>query len=358
MNIVKKAFLIAALMVIIPATLLAGNPDRSGQAGASELLINPWAKSQGLGGINMAAVKGIESMNINVGGLSLINRTSVGFTRTEYLVGSEININALGFAQKIGEGALGLTIMSMGFGDIEITTVNQPEGGIGIFRPQFLNIGLGYSRSFADFIHGGIVVRVISESIADVSAQGVALDAGLIYNTGSDAYPDKFKFGVSLRNVGTPMTFKGDGLTFRTSVQTGDYTIAVNELSQAFELPSQLNIGASYDFYFQTKHRLTVVGNFTSNAFYKDQFGAGFEYGLKFKNTEMFMLRAGYKYEDGLIGSSSIRTNAHTGISAGFTFQYSLKKDDPEGPKVGLDYAYKTADPFSGTHGIGLRLDL
>ena len=33
---------------------IAGNPDRVGSAGASQLLINPWARSSGLGGANIA----------------------------------------------------------------------------------------------------------------------------------------------------------------------------------------------------------------------------------------------------------------------------------------------------------------
>ncbi|MBK5284896.1 MAG: DUF3308 domain-containing protein, partial [Bacteroidia bacterium] len=33
-------------------TVLAGNNDRAGQAGATELLINPWARSSGFGGAN------------------------------------------------------------------------------------------------------------------------------------------------------------------------------------------------------------------------------------------------------------------------------------------------------------------
>ena len=37
----------------------AGNPDRKGQAGASELLINPWARSSGFGNANSSSVKGL-----------------------------------------------------------------------------------------------------------------------------------------------------------------------------------------------------------------------------------------------------------------------------------------------------------
>ena len=36
--------------------------ERVGQAGAFELLINPWARSSGLSGANTASVRGIESV--------------------------------------------------------------------------------------------------------------------------------------------------------------------------------------------------------------------------------------------------------------------------------------------------------
>ncbi len=43
----------ALLAILVPAGIaLAGNPDRAGQAGATELLINPWARSTGWNGAN------------------------------------------------------------------------------------------------------------------------------------------------------------------------------------------------------------------------------------------------------------------------------------------------------------------
>ena len=48
----------------------AGNEDRSGQAGAPELLINPWAASSGWGNAGMSFVKGVEAMYGNVAGIS------------------------------------------------------------------------------------------------------------------------------------------------------------------------------------------------------------------------------------------------------------------------------------------------
>jgi hypothetical protein len=49
-NIYKTTFvLLLSGILLLPVAVLAGNKDRSGQAGASELLINPWARSSGMG---------------------------------------------------------------------------------------------------------------------------------------------------------------------------------------------------------------------------------------------------------------------------------------------------------------------
>ncbi len=58
---------------------VAGNKDRSGQAGASELLINPWARSAGWGSVNIAGVRGLESMYVNIAGLGFTDGTQIGF---------------------------------------------------------------------------------------------------------------------------------------------------------------------------------------------------------------------------------------------------------------------------------------
>ncbi len=46
----------------------AGNPQRAGEAGATELLIDPWAGTSGFAEANTACVQGIESQFLNVAG--------------------------------------------------------------------------------------------------------------------------------------------------------------------------------------------------------------------------------------------------------------------------------------------------
>jgi hypothetical protein len=55
-----QKYILASLFTIavfLPVNeMWAGNKDRAGEAGASELLINPWARSSGWGGANTASV--------------------------------------------------------------------------------------------------------------------------------------------------------------------------------------------------------------------------------------------------------------------------------------------------------------
>ena len=129
------------------------------------------------------------------------------------------------------------------------TTYENPDGGIGTFSPQFMNITLSYAKKFTYSMSAGVTIKMISESAAELSANGIALDAGVHYQTGENG---EAKFGITLKNIGPRMSFEGDGddLTL-TGPNGSDMTVEIR--SAAFELPSLLNIGASYDFLFSNQ---------------------------------------------------------------------------------------------------------
>lgn len=353
----KRKVLVGRFNIFLALVLLAqlgfaGNPDRQGEAGAGELLLIPWAKSAGMNNIATSMIRGIESLRLNVAGLSGVQTTDVALAHTRYLSGTDININALGVAQRLGKNSvLGLSLVAMDFGEIDITTVDQPEGIGATYSPNFFNLGIGYAYTYANRISVGFVLRLISESIADLSAFGVALDAGVQYVTGPR---DNFKFGVSVRNVGTPMRFGGEGLSTRSENPHGSpsYELTYNQRAASFELPSLLNIGLSYDFYVQSVNRLTVLGNFTSHSFARDEVGVGLEYSYK----EHLYFRGSYKVEVGQAAVGSSERSVYEGLSMGMGMYAPLNKD--KGQKLGIDYAYRPTHPWNGTHNLTLTLRL
>jgi hypothetical protein len=368
MNKLAKIVLNSAVGVSLlsAGVMNAGNPDRSGSSGGSQLLINPWARSSGWGGSNQANAHGLEAMFLNVAGMAFTKKTEVVFSRTNWLSGSNININAFGFSQHVGEtGVLGLGIVALDGGDIDITTVDQPEGTDGQYSPLFLNIGLSYAKAFSDNIYGGATVKIISEQISNVAARGICLDAGIQYHTGKY---DQFHLGISLKNVGPKMVYKGDGMSFEANIASGTqsngtvsgYTATFEQRSANFELPSCLNMGASYDFLLgvndsvkakEVDHRISVAANYTSNSFTYDQYSLGVEYGFR----KYFMVRAGYTYEKGQLKNDDRRT-AFTGPSAGITLQLPFGSE--KNKSFALDYSYRFTNPYAGVHSIGARINL
>ena len=345
----KKIF--TYLFCCLSYTLMwSGNPDRQGAAGAYELLMNPWARSAGLHTLTTAHIRGVEAMRLNVAGLSRINKTEVLIGHTRYLEGTDTRINAIGFSQKVGEnGAFGLSIMAMDFGDTPVTTTSLPEGTGANYSPNFFHLGLGYSHTFDNKISVGILFRGISETTADVGALGFAIDAGIQYVTGPK---DNFKFGISLRNVGSKMSFNGEGLTYQAPNPDDGENLTIQIRSAPFEIPSMLNIGMAYDFWLvEDKHRITAVGNFTSNSFSRDQIGAGLEYSF----NEQFSLRGAYKIDLNSRIDGDPRS-IYSGLSGGMSIDLPLNVE--KGSKFGIDYAYRATQPFQGTHNLSIRISL
>lgn len=325
---------------------MAGNPDRQGEAGANQLIINPWARCAGLHAMNTSSVSGADALYLNVAGLSRVKSTQIQMGHTRYI--ADINLNALGLAMPVGKngGVFGVSLVAMDLGDFDLTTTETPEGSGATFSPTYFNMGLSYSHLFENKVSVGVTAKVVNESISNAGARAFAIDAGVQYVSGED---DNFKFGISLRNVGSKMRFTGEGLS-RNLPNPGpiSYNNTYYERTTAYELPSQLNIGTSYDVLLGQTNRLSFMVNFTSNAFSRDQLGGGVEFTVG-KN---FALRAGYKAE---VDSNETEATLDNGVSGGLSFSIPVRKGSDT--RLGLDYGYRQTKIFNGIHNLGLRLE-
>lgn len=346
--------------MIAAASCVFAQPERVGQAGAQELLINTMPRSSGLNGIDISSSSGIESSLVNPAGVAKTTGTELLFSHALWLVGTDIRVNAFGFSQSLGEsGVLGLQVNSFSLGEFIRTTVDQPDGTLGTFSPTYLNLGLTYARKFTERIHVGFTTRVIHESTPEVVANGVAFDAGIQYRTGEK---ERLKLGIALRNVGPTMRFGGDGLAGRVPIETNNnYSSTINIPTAEFELPTSLSMGGSYDFFLGSSNIVAVTAGFISHSFYHNQGGLGLEY----KYKEFVVLRGSFLYENGIFDEIyNGRYNAHTGFSTGATFQipFDTGKMDYEGNTVfstfSLDMSYRTSNPFGGTFVFGARIDI
>ena len=82
-NIIRIFAVVVALSALTSQSAMAGNDARRGTSGASELLINPWARNTGWGGVNVANVRGLSSMFSNVAGLAFVNNIDMDARRID-----------------------------------------------------------------------------------------------------------------------------------------------------------------------------------------------------------------------------------------------------------------------------------
>jgi len=373
-------------------TAMAGNRDRSGQSGAQHLLNDPWAHSAGWGSCGVAETRGLESVFSNIAGLAFTKKTDIAFSRTQFLSGGQtgIGITAVGIAQglaaknketgrKTDLGTIAISVFSMGFGEILATNENEPDGDGSAFAPKQNFIGIHYAKSFNKFIHGGISFKLVNESNSYVHSTGVAIDIGVQYLSGPY---DNFKIGVALKNLGLPMTYRGDGLSAKVVPEYLDYLGTFQSRAAEAELPALLTIGVSYDFLIfpegyqqmskedrklegltraQALHRITLAGSFVANAYSRDNFALGLEYGF----MQYFQVRAGYVLESfatkKVDGKDRLYVNQDClflGPSAGVTVGIPLAKKGKGNRILLFDYAYRFTYYCKGNHYIGVKLSL
>jgi len=354
-----KKKLISLFLILGVYQSFGGNPDRAGGAGATQLLVNPYSMSAGMGGINTACVKGVEAFHTNIAGLAYTDNTELFISTINYLQGTGINIYTFSGAQSIGNSGnvIGVTFTKWDFGNINTTTGSQPDNTLGTFTPQYMNIGFAYAKKFSNSITAGVTIRYITEGISNLMASGISSDYGVQYQTAlnpkNKVKKEDFRFGIALRNIGTNMSYQGSGLAIKSYLNQFSSNQTTSLMgSDAFNLPALVHIGVSYDMRLDNgetyNHRLTACGNFNYNAFSSDIFGLGVEYSY----MDRFMLRTGFNWQQGILTTDTYLTEYY-GISGGCTMMIPVSKN---GTKLGIDLAYSPTRVFNGIWTIGLRL--
>ena len=325
----RLVLLMTVLLAVGLTTAYAGNPDRVGASGAQELRIPYGSRGTAMGGAVIANARGLEAMYWNPAGLAMLEGTEAMFSYLPYI--ADIDQNFVGAATNIGDfGTIGAGAKVMSIGEIEETTQQFPDGTGRVFEPSLSVINLTYARTLTANVSFGITAMFINEQIHEVSASGMAFDAGFMYDPGWQGV----RLGLALKNYGPEMEFTGRG--FERSL---DGVRPANPLAASFDLPASINIGMSYDFIDQDQHLACLSGNFRSSSFGSDLFQGGFEYGY----NGLYFLRAGYNYSD--------QTEWISGLTLGAGLSYEISN-----AKLTFEYAWNETEIFDDNQYFTLTL--
>lgn len=343
----SKVFVMAAVVLLCLVVLVDGGlaqNKRIGTASASQLLIPVGARDLALGGSAIANSKGVEAIFWNPAGLGRMHNSAEGmFSTLSYI--ADINVNYGGVAGSFGEGGtIGLSVTSLDFGDIPLTTQDDPENFSGrLYSPSFVTVAIAYGRSLTDAIAVGLTGKIISEKIDRVGASGFAFDFGIQYNQLIGV--QGLELGVAVKNIGPQMKYDGSAL-YRPAISTDGRRPEQRYLSEAasFELPSVIEIGLSYDGKIENNIAYNVNGTFTNNNLYLDEYKVGAEVGFLLESVELFG-RVGM----GFVPQAEENTNIF-----GESFGLGIHWNAP-GIDVTVDYAYRSVEFFDGNNVFSIK---
>ncbi|MBX3007404.1 MAG: PorV/PorQ family protein [Melioribacteraceae bacterium] len=334
----KKIKLIGSLLIIslfASSSIFAGGGSRNGTAGAAQLLIPVGARGIAMSGASLVGSSGVEAIFWNPANLSRgESATNVMFSHMNHIADIGVQYGAVSTNIE-GFGAIGLSLKSLDIGSIAVTTVDNPDGTGQTFAPQFMTLGVTYSRLLSDRIAVGLTANFVTEKIELVSSTGIAFNVGISYKNLGNV--DGLSFALVLKNLGPQMKYDGSGLLVRATAGDLKRPTQFYKLDGAgFELPSTLELGFGYAYNFNESNALLLNGVFQNSNFYGDEYKLGAEYG--FDNT--LFIRGGYDLLPELDADNDIY-----GLTAGFGVKYNMG-----GVDLKLDYAYREVKFFDANH--------
>jgi len=311
----RLTVLIYGLIVLLavsgsPVSLQAGD---AGQTAAEVLRLGAGAHRPALGGAGVAAVTGPASLQYNPAGLAFSEHRELEFTYQSLV--EDIQHGNLDATLSPGPGdqsVLAGGLRYVQYGDEDRTEVDddgevKPNGSFG-GMDAVASIGLG-SRVYEN-TSIGFTGKLLYLEIDDETANAIALDAGMRWNSPNKDFP--LSLGLVLANLGTDVEFDEDGDDLPLTARAGA-SLGLNKL-----------IGLPVNLHLDAEHQI-------------ESGETGILTGLEVAVIERLALRGGY--------------NGNLDVDSGFTAGLGAKIMDG----MNLDYAFVPYGDFGTQHRIAFR---
>jgi len=324
MSNVKIVLLIAfPILLLLPLEKTVAQ-TKVGSTAAPFLNLGAGPKAIAMGGAFVATANDPTSLYWNPAGAARMLSSGAAFSHSSWF--ADINYNWAGAVLFLGDiGAVGLSVNFLDYGDIEVTTNEEPEGTGEIFNPQDFVIGLSYGYNLTDRFSIGGTVKYVNQKIWNSTADAVALDLGVLFI--SDIYG--LRIGATINNFGSDMQLDGKDLLMQVDVNeqiSGNNDQILAKLNtDTYPLPLTFRVGIAMDVINLEDHRFTVG----ADALHPNDNSESLNVGGEYTFMNIVSLRGGYK--------SLFLDNSEEGLTLGFGLNYNFD------PTLGLffDYAYQ-----------------
>ncbi len=323
------------MVLSFSALNFAGDESRKGTSGADQLLIPVGAQSIATAGAFLSRVTGVEALYYNPAGLDLMTGTEAMFNYMSYI--ADIGISYFAIGTQLGDlGSVALSFKTVNFGDIPITTFENPDGTGAFYSPTFYVAALSYSKAVTDRVSAGFNFKIINEAILQTSATGIALDFGVQYR-----FNNNLSLAAVVKNIGTNMNYTGEDLKIKSDVPGGALESGSGVFesdTETFQIPSFFELSFAYNFNMDEQNNLAVASTFRNNNNFEDEILAGLEYSF----MNLFFLRGGYNF---LVENNSDSIY-------GFTLGAGINYVTTGGMAFVFDYAFRDVKEFDSANHI------
>ena len=325
------------LLIASPCAVNAQSYRNAGSAGAQFLKIGVGARAMGMGGAYGSMSGDATSLAWNPAGIGNLSDLSFSVQHTEWVAG--IDHNFIGLVVPVTDQFnLGFHAIYLTSGQIEITTIDNPEGTGQFYDSKDIAVGLTGSVRFTTQLTFATTVKYIEERIYDVTSSGLALDAGAWYAT-------EFRgltLGFSVLQLGLDQTFSGRQLEVQYQPGTpGEPPVNAELQALPFSLPLMFRASGSFDLFemFAERledHKLVMAIDFIQNSDTEERVVAGAEYTWQ----GILSLRSGYMFN---------ADELSWGLGGGVNVDVSEFS-------IGFDYAASSLGRFGIGHRVGLSV--
>lgn len=311
----------AILMLTMILGCLPADAQESSQVGTSManfLKIGVGPRAAAMGDALVALNDDASALYWNPAGIAYVRKNELLMQTTSWIADTKLHF--LGIVFPVGEfGTFGASVDYFTSGDMEETTVLQPDGTGRSFNTSDLALGVSYARRLTDRFSVGVTLKYVSESLSRETAEAVAMDIGSVYTT---SFLNNLRLGISLSNLGGSMKVDGPDLIVSHDVAPDvptNKTVDASLATQSWDLPLTFRIGIGTYVFSHEGASLSLEAAVNDTRDYEPRYNVGSELAITVVGEQRVMFRLGYKGnydEEGLTAGGGILVNL-----AGFDFR-------------------------------------
>jgi len=240
---------------------------------------------------------------------------------------ADITFAGLAYSMKLGRiGTLAISGVYLMTDDMEVTTIEMPEGNGEMFNLTNYALGLTYARFLTDRVSVGLTTKFVHEDYYGHGYSTWALDLGTVYRTNFHG----LRLGMSILHFAPEVRFSGTYWDYSDSENADK-----EKKYETYSLPVNFRFGISMNLLEKTNHTVMVAADMIHPNNNLEQYNLGLEYSF----LKMFSLRGGYK----------MNTD-----EAGLTFGAGVRLELGNALGINADYAYSDLGALKGAHRVSL----